>query len=299
MTDIGSYLVGRKSGAWPAPTTAAKDMLFAAIRKDGETLEGMEFEHCTFANVSFKEVSLKQCRFTDCAFLNCYFRKCEMAGSSFIGCKFVSCEFPKLTVQSCDFKFSRFEGCSIAFAEMEHSLPREPNLREELARGLAIASDALGFRGDGRRYRLAAIQAEEEHLRAAIFGNSEWYQRHYTGLRKLKALVQFLASRANGLVWGHGEKWHVLVGNLLVLALVVFPAALWFLARDGLRQTSGGLGVGDVVWLSITTIIPVGGVTTVVATDWAGRVILTFEAFLGVVAAGLLVTMLVRRAMMR
>ena len=184
------------------------------------------------------------------------------------------------------------------FAEMEHSLPREPNLRQELARGLAIASDALGLDVDGRRYRLAAIEAREEHLRAAVLSKSDWYQRHYSGLRKFEALAQLVASRANGLVWGHGENWLVLVRNLLVLALIGFPAALWF-ARDGLQQQTGPPGVADLVWLSVTTIIPVDGVSSVVATTWASRVLLTSEAFVGAVGAGLLVTQLVRRMLTR
>lgn len=298
MIDPGAYLVGRNPGTWPNATAAASDMLFAATRKDGETLEGMDFEHCTFANVSFKEVVLRQCRFTDCAFLSCYFRKCEMVGAAFIGCKFVGCDFSKVIVQSCDFRYGHFDGCSIPFAEMEHSLPREPNLREELARTLAISSDALGLDADGRRYRLSAIQAREEHLRAAILGSSDWYQRHYSGLRKLEALIQFIASRLNGLVWGHGEKWSVLVRNLLVLAFVVFPAALWF-ARDELQQHSGPLDVGDLIWLSVATIIPVDGVISVTPTAWVSRTILTSEAFVGIVAAGLLVTQLVRRMLKR
>lgn len=298
MTGTGAYLVGRNIGDWPAATSPAKDMLFAAVRKDGEILEGMEFEHCTFANVSFKNVALRSCRFTDCAFLSCYFRKCEMVGAAFLGCKFVSCNFPKVTIQSCDFKYSRFEDCSIPFDELEHSLPREPNLREELARGLAISSDALGLNLDGRRYRLAAIQAREEHLRAAVLSNSEWYQRHYAGLRKLEALIQLIASRVNGWVWGHGEKWSVLIRNVVVLAFLVFPTALWF-ARDGLLQPSGSLTIGDLIWLSVTTIVPVDGVSSVVATGWIGPAILTTEAFVGVVAAGLLVTQLVRRMLTR
>ncbi len=288
MADVGAYLVGRNSGTWPAATTAATDILFAAIRKDGETVDGSEFMHCTFANVSFKEVILKQCRFTDCIFLNCYFRKCQMVGASFIGCKFVDCDFPKVRVQSCDFKYSHFESCSIPFAEMEHSLPREPNLREELAHALAIASDARGRGAEGRRYRLAAIQAREEHLYAATLGNSEWYRSHYSGLRKVKALGQFVTSKANGLIWGHGEKWSIIVRNLFVLVLVIFPTALWF-ARAGLEYKSGELKLGDIMWLSATTIVPIGGVISVVATDWLTRAILTIEGFTGVVAAGLLV----------
>lgn len=298
MTDLGAYLVGRKIGDWPVATSPAQDILFAAVRKDGETLEGMEFEHCTFANVSFKDVTLKQCRFTDCAFLSCYFRKSEMVGAAFVGCKFVGCDFPRVRIQSCDFKYSRFEDCSIPFDELEHSLPREPNLREQLARGLAISSDALGVQADGRRYRLAAIKAREEHLRAAVLSNSEWYQSHYAGLRKLKALGQLIASRANGAVWGHGEKWFVLIRNLLILALIVFPMALWFV-RNALVQPSGSLGIGDLVWLSVTTLVPVDGVNSVVATGWSGRAILTIEAFVGLVAAGLLITLLVRRMLKR
>lgn len=298
MTDFGGYLVGRKLGEWPAAITPAADMLFAAVRKDGETLDGVEFQHCTFANVSFKEVRLEQCRFTDCIFLNCYFRKSAMVGSSFIACKFVDCDFPKVAVESCDFKHSHFECCSIPFAEMEHSLPREPNLREELAHELAIASDVRGHGADGRRYRLAAIQAREEHLWAAVLGNSEWYQRHYSGLRKLKALGQLFASRVNGLIWGHGEKWHILVRNIVILVLVIFPATLW-LVRDDLHHQGGDLTFGDLMWLSATTVVPIGGVISVAATTWVSRAILTSEGFIGVVAAGLLVTLLVRRMLMR
>ena len=206
MTGSSAYLLGRKIEDWPAATAPVQDLIFAAVRKDNDTLEGLEFQHCTFANVSFKEAKIRNCRFIDCVFLGCYFRKSEMAGSTFVGCKFLSCEFPKVTIQSCDFKYSRFENCALPFDEMEHSLPREPNLRAELANGLAIAADALGLQKARRQYRLVAIKAKEEHLFAAVVSRSEWYQRHYHGLRKLSALGQLLVSYANGAVWGHGRK---------------------------------------------------------------------------------------------
>jgi hypothetical protein len=142
---------------------------------------------------------------------------------------------------------------------MEHSLPREPNLREELAHELAIASDVCGRSAEGRLYRLAAIQAREDHLYAAILGSSDWYRRHYPGLRKVKAVGQFVASKANGLIWGHGEKWSVIIKNLVVLVFIIFPTALWF-ARAGLEHKSEELNVGDLMWISATTIVPIGGV---------------------------------------
>ena len=298
MTGSSAYLLGRKIKDWPAATAPVQDLIFAAVRKDNETLEGLEFQHCTFANVSFKEAKVRHCRFIDCVFLGCYFRKSEMAGSTFVGCKFLSCEFPKVIIQSCDFKYSRFENCALPFDEMEHSLPREPNLREELANGLAIAADALGLQRDSLQYRLVAIQAKEEHLYAAVVSQSEWYQRHYPGLRKLSALGQLLVSYANGAVWGYGEKPLVLIRNILLLALVVFPFVLWF-ARGSLQQLSGPLNIGDITWLSVTTFMPVEAVNVVIATGSYARIILTLEAFFGLVASGLLITLLVRRMLKR
>ena len=293
MTGSDVYIVGRKIGDWPVSTTPVKDLIFAADRKDGHTFENLEFQHCTFANMSFKEAKVSNCRFVDCSFLGCYFRKSKMVGSTFVGCKFLNCEFPKVTVQSCDFRYSKFEKCALPFDEMEHSLPREPNLREELADGLAIAADLVGLQRDRRRYRLAAIQAKKEHLKAAIVSKSEWYQRHYSGLRKVNALGRLLMSYVFGTVWGHGEKPMVLIRNIVTLALIVFPFVLWFV-RDSLHQSSGPLGVADLIWLSIATFISVDSVSTVTATGTYARVILTFEAFLGLVSFGLLITLLVR-----
>ncbi|PLW83916.1 hypothetical protein CWI75_00715 [Kineobactrum sediminis] len=294
MTDNGAFLVGRATGEWPQASTPAENLLFAAERLDGKVLEAVEFAHCTFANVSFKEAQLKQCKFVNCAFLNCYFRKTSIQGSAFLGCKFIACEFPKATVHSSDFKYSKFSQCRIAFDELEHSLPREPNLREELCHDLSIASDALGDNRDARRYRLKAIEARTEHLKAAVLGRSTWYETHYAGLRKAKAFSDLVGHWLNGFVWGHGEKWWVLLRNLFILAFVVFPSILWFV-RTGLTRGGEVLTLWEVIWLSVTTIIPVDGVTDAVqATSLMARLALVAEGFVGIVAAGLFVALFVR-----
>ena len=296
---LSVYLVGREIGDWPtARAPINENQVFAAIRNDGTRIESMAFQHCTFANVSFKEAKINRCTFLNCAFVSCYFRKSELIGSTFVGCKFLSCEFPRVTVQSCDFKYSRFENCAIPFDEMEHSLPQEPNLREELASGLAIAADSLGIQRDGRRYRLAAIRARKKHLYAAVMSQSEWYQNHYTGLRKLMALGQLIASHGNGAVWGHGEKPLVLICNMLLIMLIVFPILLW-LASESLQDPSGPITVFDIVWTSVVTFIPISAMGFVTITGGPALLILTIEAFLGVVSSGLLITILVRRMVKR
>lgn len=298
MSGPSAFLVGRSAGRWPEAADPATGLLFAAESKGGETFEGVEFSHCTFANISFKEAKLKQCRFLDCAFLNCYFRKSELFGTSFIGCKFVGCEFPKATVQSCDFKYSRFEHCIVAFDELEHSLPREPNLREALCRELAIAADGLGEYRDARRYRLAATEAKQEHLRAAVLSQSEWYQSHFSGVRRIRAALALMGTWVNGAIWGHGEKWWVLLRNLLVAAFLAFPLLLW-LVRDGLSLAGDGTPIVELIWLSVATLVPVDGITAVVATTVPARLVLATEGFVGLVAAGLFVALLVRALLRR
>ncbi len=299
MSNNGAFLLGREAGVWPQASIAAENMLFAAEKRDGITHEAVEFAHCTFANVSFKEAQFKQCKFLNCAFLNCYFRKTLIQGSTFLGCKFITCDFPKLTVHSCDFKYSKFSECHVAFDEIEHSLPREPNLREELCHELSVASHSSGDVRDARRYRLKAIEARTEHLTAAVLGRSNWYESHYAGLRKMSAVLDLIGHWLNGLIWGHGEKWWVLLRNIFLLAIVVFPSILWFF-REGLTEGAKGDSVLEVIWLSVTTIIPVNGMASPIeATSLAARLTLVVEGFVGIVAAGLFVAFFVKAIVKR
>lgn len=299
MNNEGAFLLGREVGVWPHASTPAENMLFAAEKRDGVPHEAVEFAHCTFANVSFKEAQLKQCKFIDCAFLNCYFRKTLIQGSTFLGCKFIACDFPKLTVHSSDFKYSKFSGCHIAFDEIEHSLPREPNLREGLCHELSVACHSSGDVRDARRYRLKAIEARAEHLTAAVLGRSNWYENHYAGFRKMTAVFDLIGHWLNGLVWGHGEKWWVLLRNIFVLAIVIFPSILWSF-RKGLTEGAEGHSVLEIVWLSVTTIIPVNGVASPIeATTLATKLTLVLEGFFGIVAGGLFVAFFVKAIVKR
>jgi hypothetical protein len=273
--------------------------MIAAQKLDKRKILNRSFRHTTFANVSFKETELKETEFMDCAFLNCYFRRARIVSCSFVGSKFYGCEFTKTSIQSSNFRYARFFSCAIPFDEMEHNLPPEPNLREELASGLAIAADERGWSAEARLYLLSAIAAREDHLFAAVQGRSTWYKEHYPPLRRIGALFQLLGSKLNGLLWGHGERWAVLLRNLGILALVVFPVMLWSVRSE--LQVGGGatLQRGDIVWLSITTIVPVATVSSVSASGAASRAVLALEAFAGIVIAGLFVTLMLRSVVKR
>lgn len=284
--ESSAYLVGRTMAALKAPWEHA-DKSFGADRMDDQVIEGGKFRHCTFANVSFKKAFFRSSQFEDCIFIGCYFRRAELSGTSFVGCRFMDCNFTQVVIKSCEFKHSSFRGCQLSFSELRHSLPSEPNLREDLARNLAIESSQLGLSGEARQYRMAEIRAREEHLRAAMWGESQWYLEHFVGSARFKAAGQLVLSRVNGFVWGYGERMRILVRTVFLLAFLFFPVGFW-LFSDQLSSVAGApIGIRDVLYFSLQNMTPAGVNSGISAVGPAARLLAAIEAVFGVIAMGL------------
>jgi hypothetical protein len=287
-----AFLVGRPAAPL-TPPFSGQVALYAAVRLDGSQLKSPDYSHCTFANVSFKEATISDGRFVDCVFVSCYFRRATLRNSSFQACKFIDCDFPRVQVESCDFRYAKFDKCYVSFGELEDSLPTEPNIREELTANLAREADGLGATREARRFRLRAIKAREQHLLNAVRSRSQWYRDHFPGVRRGAALTSWMASKANGFIWGYGERGLALLRNLIVLAVIIFPL-LFLAARTGLSKPRGEVSLGDCVLLSFSSILPAGDVSTVGAVDTLPRVLILLEVVSGYVILGLFVTILLR-----
>jgi len=280
------YHLGRPLAVFEAPYLGS-DKAFAAQRHDETVIKSPRYEHCTFANLSFKGAKFKSGTFIDCIFIGCYFRRAELTDCHFIGCRFFDCNFNHIALKSCDFRFSVFRRCHVAYSELEYSLPREPNLREELARNLSVESSRLGLSKEARRYRIAEIRAHEEHLRAAILGKSQWYKDHFDGLGRFQAFLEWMLSLLNRWLWGYGEHAGVLVRNLIVLAFFVFPI-LFHIFKDQLSHTSERpIEILDPLFFSLENVIPAGVVSGIVATGSTTRFLAGLESLFGVVAIAL------------
>jgi hypothetical protein len=201
-------------------------------------------------------------------------------------------------LQASDFKYIDFRGCYIPYAEMKHALPTAPNLRQDLAAVLAREAGAMGATADARRYRLEALKARDAHLLAGIKADSEWYRDHFTDLARVLAAGRLLASKANGTLWGHGERIWVLLRNLVLLGFVVYPI-LFFLVRSKIHKPSGApLSLGDYIYLSLINLIP-GRDYLALTLGGTARLIALTEVIVGFVFTGLLVAMLLRWTLRR
>jgi len=290
---MNAYLVGPTAVPLEAPFRG-EDKVFSATRLDGKTIEDGAFSHCTFANISFKEVKLTRVRFVHCVFIGCYFRRTDVEESVFTGCRFFDCDFPHIAIRGCDFRYSKFRTCFIPFAEMELSLPQEPNLREDLARNLAVETARLGFPGETRAFRMCQIRAREEHLKAAVRGDSQWYQDHYDILRRVGAAIQLTSSFLQRHLWGYGQRSHVLVRNFAILGFGIFPLVFYALRSDLSKTAGNGISLLDILYFSLQNMLPADIGSTISANTSLTRALAGIESLLAMIIAGLFVSYLFR-----
>ena len=294
-----AYALGRKVGTLQAPFRE-RELAFGSSRLDGQTIQDSDFKHCTFVNISFLKTIIRKGVFEDCVFVGCYFRRAELKDSSFVGCRFIDCHFGHVAIQSSQFKYSSFRGCQIAFAELEHSLPQEPNLREELARNLSLESSRLGRSSDARQYRIAEIQAREADLRAAVACKSQWYKDHFDGFARYRAVIKLIGSWLNRWLFGYyGEQPWTLFKNVLMFSLLLFPFC-FYLARDGLtKRVSGSVDFLDLIYFSIDNILPAGIGSGIEAVSLMARILASAETVFGLLALALFASHIVRWSLHR
>lgn len=298
MTENSAYSLGRSVSTLAEPYIG-QDFASGGQRFNGQTISDADYKHCTFANHSFLKTKILNGVFLNCVFIGCYFRRAELQNTRFTGCRFIDCNFSHISLKSCDFRYSTFHGCQLPFDEFVHCLPSEHNLREEITRNLAIESSNLGHAREARSYRMAEIRAHEEHLLSAVKGNSNWYREHYDSLRRIEALVQWLLSLLNRWLWGYGERAWVLVRNLLLVSVIIFPV-LFYILRDELEHTSHRVpGLMEILHFSFENVIPAGVVSNVVAVGNAARVLAGIESILGVVAIALFASYIFRWSLHR
>jgi hypothetical protein len=300
MNDIeaGVYVYRRRIAALVHPFQET-DCFFGGARLDEARIQNGDFEHCTFADVSFKKAILQNIEFQHCVFVGCYFRRAELIDCAFVGCRFVDCNFNHVAIKSCDFRYASFSGCQLPFDELENSLPSEPNLREDLARNLCLESTRLGLSAEARRYRMEEIKSRERNLWEAVLAKSRWYQEHYAGIHRLRALTEYVLSLLNRWLWGYGQQSWVLVRNLVIAGCFLFPAIFYFL-RDGLEKASSAqVTVADLVCFSFENILPSGIHSGIQAISFGARIAAGAEAIVGIVALALFASYVFRWSLHR
>lgn len=261
-------------------------------------MQSPDFANSTFANVSFLRAKVTGGTFRNCVFVECYFRKAEFRETTFVGCKFLNCNFTHVSIRDCDFRYAEFRGDAPPFQEILHSAPQQANLRNELFEGLARAAQSAGHAAEARRYRVAGIEALDLHLRAAVRGDSAWYREHYDVVGRAQAAMRLGWHHLNRLLWGHGESAWRLFSSAAIAALLVFPI-LFLALQSGVELPDAQPAASDYLWLSLSNFLLLDRISAAELTTWATQALAAVEALLGVVFAGMYVTLLVKALLRR
>ena len=296
--DVTAYVLGKPVVKLSHPFKS-DDCVFGSAKLDEQEVKQGFFERCTFANISFKKSVLKNTQFQHCVFVGCYFRRAELVDCGFVGCRFLDCNFNHIALKSCDFRYTSFSGCQLPFDELQHCLPSEPNLREDLARNLYLESSRLGLAAEARRYRMAEIRAREANLKAAVLGQSYWYREHYDFAARAIALGRLILSLLNRRLWGYGQRSWVLVLNLAIAAFAIFPL-IFYLLREGIEKSSHQpVTVSDLFYFSLQNILPTGIQSGIEAASLGTRIAAGAEAIFGIIALALFASYIYRWSLHR
>ena len=296
--DFAAYVFGKRLSTLSHPFNS-NDCVFGGAQLDEQEIKQGRFERCTLTNISFKKAVLRNTQFQHCVFVGCYFRRAELIDCGFVGCRFFDCNFNHIALKSCDFRYASFSGCQLPFDELQHCLPSEANLREDLARNLSLESSRLGLAAESRRYRIAEIRAREANLKAAVLGQSYWYRQHYDTVARASAFGGLTLSLLNRWLWGYGQRSSVLLRNLAIAAFVVFPV-IFYLLRNGIQKTSRQPAtVSDLIYFSFQNILPLDLHSQVKALSIGAQIAASAEAAFGLVALALFASYIYRWSLHR
>ena len=290
------YHVGRPLGEFKKPYQDT-DRTFAGQRLEND-VEEADYKHCTLINIGFKEVTFRNSKFFNCIFVGCYFRRAQLKNCSFQGCQFFDCKFPRISISVCDFRYSSFSGCQISFSEIEHSLPTEPNLKEELSRNLAQESLRLGLFQESKRYKTVRINAHEQHLKAAFCGDSQWYKDHFDTRAQIYAFFEWLLSMINRHLWGYGEKIWTLIRNLILL-IVTFSVIFSLVKEELIHESGKSITFIDIMYFSLENTLPAGVSSGITAVGGKAQLIAGLESLVGVVITALFAAYIFRWSIQR
>ena len=294
----GHFCLGRPIAEFKPPFIET-DKTFCGQRQDNREVDSADLQHCTFISLGFKATPFKNSKFLNCIFVNCYFRRSIFSNCTFTGCWFIDCNFDHVALKGCHFKYSRFRSCQIAYSEIEFSLPREPNLREELCRNLAIESRRLGLSQQGRVFRIAEIKAHEEHLKAAVLRSSQWYEDHFRGMRRFAALLKLTGSLLNRWLWGYGHQSFRLAISAITFPIVIFPAISNLYIDELMHRSDKEIALTDLVHFSLENFIPAGISSNLVPISVCTQLWSGFESLTGVIFATLFATHIFRWSLQR
>ena len=216
----------RAPAQFPNPDSAEQRFSgrhFDDERKDNIAYNGLTFEFCTFKKIGIRSTVFEHCTFRHCEFLDCYmvgarFEHCNFLGSTFERCNFSWAEFPNSQLD-----YTRFYQCAPVLIQVLDHKPKDPQAAAKFFRNLAYEQKISGNWQEVDRLIQQSYRERERHYWFAVNGQNDHYLHRDGGVTRVRYLVRFLFSKANGFIWGYRVSWRAFGRSLILFWLLFLP----------------------------------------------------------------------------
>lgn len=195
-----------------------------------------DLNDANLSNRLFVRLVAKERRFTKvdfryCIFDTAYLRQCIFDRCDFTGCRFTGTSLYGSTFAGCKFDYTTFERTIVTTDLLRSSCPSLENLKLRFARTLRVNYQQLG---DAQAANIAIhveLDATREHLWKAWYSNESYYRHKYSGWKRIKSLLDWIAFKLLDWIWGNGESaWKLLRAVVILLFFIALRDV--FISRD-------------------------------------------------------------------
>lgn len=253
---------------------------------------GVDIRTSRFVRLGLKEANFSNSSLTQCLFEDCYLRKVSFTDVHFTGSRFRNCNLEKATFSSCDLRYVTFNKTTLNRSEIIGCLPKEFNLRRDIARNLRKNFESLGDKESADIFLDIEIEANEMYLLEAFKQTTDYYRRHYNFMGQIEAGFKYLCSKASGFVWGYGHRILRLLRSYFVI--IVLFALLRLSTGTYTVDAAKNANIFDVMLQSFATSLGTSSTTFYNISHWE-RLINLSEGLIGTLFLALLAAAVYRR----
>lgn len=169
------------------------------------TFRGLIFRQCRFSTLRLKNCKLEYCQITQSIIdEDSYLRRAVFKKVDFTGTIFRNCNLEKAQFIDCDLRYAKFENCILNCESIiEHSMPRETNLKLALCRQLYSNELGQGRTDNANNLLHMLRETEREMYWDVLQGKNDYFKSQRKG-HFWQYLYKYIGCTVDKYIWGYG-----------------------------------------------------------------------------------------------
>ena len=192
-------------------------------------LKGVNLRNKQFERLVAKKKLFTDCDFSYSQFESAYLHKCIFDSCKFVGCKFTNSNLRGSKFEGCVFDYAEFSQTQVEPEILDTGCPGQENLQQKFARTLRVNFHQIGNSVAANKAIKIELEAGRIHLYKAWRSREAYYRKHYPGVTRIRAFVQWLDFVLLDAFWGNGESFLKLLRTLLLVILAIALGEVYFL----------------------------------------------------------------------